>query len=622
MNKDKLNIFILAAGQGERLRPITNHVPKPLISIAGKPAIEYVLENVSRLLYEKIGINAHYKKEALGEWLSGYELKNRIILFNEDDVLGTGGALKNAESFLNTGTFLVHNSDILSDIDLKKLLEHHRSSDNLVTLAVHYYPKFNRLLIDKDGFLENVGAGLKPSSEMAFTGIAIYEPEFLKFLPDGESSVVDAWLKALSTGHRIGTYDVSGCYWTDIGTPSAYASAVFHQLKADGETVYIHPSINRSENVGMQGHVVIEEGCEVQGDVTLNNCILLSGCNVEARRAGPLRKNCIIGPDYQIDLAEKDILDIDDNGRQLIGTGGSDRKYYRMTGSEGSSVLMQCKNDDPDFERQIEYTGFFMHHDIPVPKLIRVEEENKQAVFEDAGDISLYSYLKFPRRTEEIEAVYEKVVDVMAMFHAVATEHVTECPLLQKRIFDREYFRGETSYFIERFVEGNRQIELKQRTELDKELDALAMKADSFSKTVMHRDFQSQNIMVLNGQELRVIDYQGARIGPSAYDAGSMLWDPYHRIEDGMRERLLEHYTGLMKERAGESFTEESFRDSLYVCRLQRHMQALGAYGFLSSVGGKKYFLKYVPEALRLLREDIGLCSDEYPVLNELIMQL
>ena len=116
MNK-KLNIFILAAGLGERLRPITDHIPKPLLPVLGKPALQYVIDNVSSLPFGNIGINLHHKKEDIEEWVSKSTLNEKIKLFHEETILGTGGALKNAEGLLGERTFLVHNSDILSDIN-------------------------------------------------------------------------------------------------------------------------------------------------------------------------------------------------------------------------------------------------------------------------------------------------------------------------------------------------------------------------------------------------------------------------------------------------------------------------------------------------------------------------
>ena len=110
-------------------------------------------------------------------------------------------------------------------------------------------------------------------------------------------------------------------------------------------------------------------------------------------------------------------------------------------------------------------------------------------------------------------------------------------------------------------------------------------------------------------------------MAPPAYDVASILWDPYHRLEDGVRERLIDYYLREMKtDSAG--FHEALFRESLIPCRLQRHMQALGAYGFLSVVKGKKYFLKHVPEALRLLKEESDEAKNDYPELYKLAQDL
>jgi hypothetical protein len=280
-----------------------------------------------------------------------------------------------------------------------------------------------------------------------------------------------------------------------------------------------------------------------------------------------------------------------------------------------------------------------------------VESEKMSAAFEDLGDLSLYSYLKCPREQEESEAVYKRVIDILILMHTVVTNHITECPLLQNRIFDYEHLRWETSYFVDRFVEGIMNIRTKNLSVINDEFHSLAINVDSFPRTVVHRDFQSQNIMISKGRIPRVLDYQGARMGPPAYDVVSLLWDPYSRLNDDMRERLLEYYVKQIKksrtntisnttnppsspfskhsfipplEKGGKGgfFNEIDFKETLLPCRLQRHMQALGAYGFLSKIKGKKYFLKHVSEGLRLLKEDVSLSEDKYPELYNLVMGL
>ena len=126
---------------------------------------------------------------------------------------------------------------------------------------------------------------------------------------------------------------------------------------------------------------------------------------------------------------------------------------------------------------------------------------------------------------------------------------------------------------------------------------------------------------MIHGGVPRIIDYQGARMAPPAYDVASILWDPYYRLADAVRERLLGYYLAELKAHR-PTFDEKAFQETLVGCRLQRHMQALGAYGFLAEVKGKKYFLKHVPEALDLLRADIAESRQDYPELERLIAVL
>ncbi|GAB4538647.1 MAG: hypothetical protein Fur0020_07540 [Thermodesulfovibrionia bacterium] len=550
---ESFNIFILAAGLGERLKPITNHIPKPLLPVMGKPVLQHILERLNDLPFNRIGINIHYMADKIKDWIMDSPYSDRIDIFYEEIPLGTGGALRNASALLRKGIFLVHNSDIISDIDLSGLIEKHISSGNLATLAVHDHPDLNKLIIDRDGNLLGLKGQGQGDDAVAFTGIAVYSPDFLRFLPDGICSVVDGWLNAISKGFKIGTMDVTGNRWHDIGTPLSYAKAIFEMLKECGERSFIHPSSSPP-------------------------------------------------PDH-------------DN--LPIGVGGSDRRYYRIKRDGLSRILMLDKNRE-DFIRNIEYTGFFKRHSVPVPEIIDVDYDRLSIILEDLGDTTLYNWLQCKRMDEEIEDVYKKALDILTLLHTTVTDNVSECPILEKRVFDLEYFRWEGDYFIDRFIRGIKGMDLRGNDAINGELDLLAHRADSFPKTVIHRDFQSQNIMITE-RGLYIIDYQGARIGPPGYDVVSILWDPYHPLDDGMRQRLLGYYIDGMKKRA---FDEDAFIESLKVCRLQRHMQALGAYGFLSIEKGKPHFLRFIPEAIKLLKEDIEDMKDDCRGLYDLIMSL
>jgi len=652
MPKFPINIFLPAAGLGERLRPITNHLPKPLLPIIGRPLIEIILERIASVCDGTIGINLHWRSELIRSWAAASPWKDSITFFPEDPILGTGGALKNAEKFLSGGHFLVHNADILLDINFERLIDTHLRSGNIATLATHKHPKFSNVVVDEHDLLvdvENPGDS-RPDPDtiaikVAYTGIAVYSPDILKFLPTGVSHMTVAWIAAAKAGHRVQTFDVTGAYWNDIGTPASYVASVLDALRETGETVYVS-STAKCGKIVIDGSIVLEAASEVRDGTQLRNCVVMPDARVSGKH-----ENRIIGPDYAVDLREADVqpsthareqkkISLNDplfaryfgvqavtdrseitSDAILIGLGGSDRRYFRLRNNGKTAVLMECSPDDPDYERHLVYTRFFESHAVPVPGLIASDDNHKSALFEDLGDTSLYSYLKLPHDKAHVEDIYRSVLDILVALHGPATTHVHECPRLRDRIFDYDYLRWETSYFLDRFVLGLHRAALNDETALKNELHRLAQKVDAAPRGVIHRDFQCQNIMITPGDIPRVIDFQGARMAPPGYDVASILWDPYYRLDDGIRERLVDYYVGEMKRNAA-GFQEALFRESIIPCRLQRHMQALGAYGFLSVVKGKKYFLKHVPEALRLLKEETAATKNDYPELCKLVHSL
>lgn len=595
----KINAFVLAAGLGERLRPITDNIPKPLLPICGRPVLDLVLERIETLNPERIGINLHHRAFMIKEWLDKHPLRYKIDIFYEDPIFGTGGALKNAEIFLNYSTFIVHNADIVSDIELKRALDFHLSGKNIATLIIHDRPEFNNLLVS-DGMLKGLRSSGINGKAMAFTGIAIYEPEFLRFLSPGYSSVVDAWLRAIEEGYSIGIFDVTGSYWSDIGTPESYARTVFELLKKDGEAIYIAPSVC-TDHVEFNGAVCIESEVKLKKGSSLRNVLALKG-----ELSGSI-ENAIVLDGISISLNEERLFRIP----YLIGTGGSDRRYYRTGNGE---VLMVSKPDDPDFKRHMEYSIFFLNRGVRVARLLRYEEEKKTAIFEDLGDITLYSWLKGKRDLSLIEDMYKKVIDILIKIHRI----IPDDPSPSFRVFDYEHFRWETRYFIERFLKPVQGIDIDE--DMEKEFHELAIMADTYPKRLIHRDFQSQNIMIKNNIPY-VIDFQGARLGPPGYDIASLLWDPYYRLDNALRQRLIEYYMERAKIEMPD-LDKGLFMESLPVLRLQRHMQALGAYGFLSMVKGKRYFMKYIPEAVRLLKEDIFSLRKRFRAINRICERL
>ena len=611
--------FILCAGLGTRLLPITDRIPKPLLPILGRPLLEIILERVSEVVDGHIGINLHWKSDEVESWIRASAWARRVTLFHENPILGTGGALKNAGDFLRGGPFLVHNGDVLSDVALDELFEANRASGDIATLAVHDHAAFNSVGISPDGAFTGLGEWAGSGGRLlAYTGIAIYAPEFLDHLPDGVSHVTQAWEKARAEGRRVGAVDVGGCAWHDVGTPASYARAAFSALEARGERVFVHAEA-RAAGIHSKGLLIVERGADVAAGSRLADGLVLPGARVSASM-----KSAIAGEGFSIPLPEvrmerliENPLLPDGKGRGVpVGQGGSDRSYFRVNMGGISRVLMTCPAGDAQFCEDMEIQAFLIKNGFPVAALLGRDDASASALFEDLGDDRLFDWLKFNRDPAQVEAEYKRILEAVARLHGDIAGKSDELPLFQDRQFDFAHLRWESGYFLERFVLGVCGRDLRHDAELIKDLDRLARRAADFPRTLLHRDLQSQNIMIPPDGGPRFVDVQGMRLGPPGYDIASLLWDPYAPLKDEVRNRLLEFYIRC----AG--LTKEQFLPTLLPCRLQRHMQALGAYGFLAQVKGKRHFLAHIPEALRLLKEETAQARRDYPVLDDLVQAL
>jgi len=273
---------------------------------------------------------------------------------------------------------------------------------------------------------------------------------------------------------------------------------------------------------------------------------------------------------------------------QTAGSAGSGRKYYRMKASRHSLILQQSHSEDLDFERFVRYGKLFSGLELPTPEIYAIDETEKRVVMEDLGSVRLcdaeQSFLYYP-------AVLEKLI-VWQEASEKAFELDSE---LANRIFDEKDYLWETSYFAENY------LSLKEIPEnLNAFFSELAKKAAAQPRVLMHRDFQSQNVM-LKESKIAFIDFQGARNGSIYYDAASLLWDPYMMIPQETVKQLftLWHSANpLLK-----NISLEEAWENFIIASLQRIMQALGAYCFLSEKKGIKSFEKYIEPGAKRLEE-------------------
>jgi NDP-sugar pyrophosphorylase family protein len=222
--------MILAAGFGTRLKELTQKNPKPLILYKKKPMITHVIKRLESFGIKEIIVNSHHFSEQMFKHFQENKYNARINLVVEDKILGTGGGIKNAEQFLkNSGDFLVHNVDVISEIDIKDMYDYHNKNKAYATLALQSRDTTRPLLIDeemniigrksKNGFLrykEPVGN----ENLSGFCGIHFISSNiFNDFEESGFFDIFTEYFKLIGNGEKIIGYNISKTPWKDIGTP-------------------------------------------------------------------------------------------------------------------------------------------------------------------------------------------------------------------------------------------------------------------------------------------------------------------------------------------------------------------------------------------------------------------
>lgn len=225
-----MEVFILAAGLGTRLRPITDSIPKALVEINGIPLLEILLKKLSRHNARHIVINIHHFGSQIIEFLkqnNNFGL-NIEISDERELLLDTGGGLKNASRLLKEENFIIHNVDILTSLDLSSLLDFHTSNGCIATLAVQKRSSSRYFLFDENRILcgwENIKTGEKRITrtpegtlkQMAFSGIHAGSQKLFSLMPPGPVfSIVDFYL-SIAEYHQITYFDHSETSFIDLG---------------------------------------------------------------------------------------------------------------------------------------------------------------------------------------------------------------------------------------------------------------------------------------------------------------------------------------------------------------------------------------------------------------------
>jgi len=287
----KVRAMVMAAGAGTRLRPLTDQVPKPMVPIANRPVLEYTLLNLKRHGITDIILNLHaYPKQIKTYFGDGSRWGLHLEYSYEPELLGTAGGVKNVESFLNRGTFLVMSGDGLTDVDLTALIAFHRARRALATMAVAPVEQrfdYGIALTTPTGritrFVEKPSWG-EIFSNRVNTGIYVFEPEIFSFIskhrPDDFGKHV--WPALLKGRKPIFAWKTSA-YWCDVGSLSEYRRAqkefLEKKLYFRPRLPEIKPGIWAPKYLSLKG-VRVEAPCLIGEDVRIASGVTLGAGTV------------------------------------------------------------------------------------------------------------------------------------------------------------------------------------------------------------------------------------------------------------------------------------------------------------------------------------------------------
>lgn len=331
-----LKAIILVGGEGTRLRPLTNGLPKPMLPVLNKPFLEHTLNYLSHYGIKDIILALSYLPEVIqGYFGDGSKFGVALTYAVEDQPQGTAGAVKNAERFFG-GTFVVLNGDIYTDLNLADMLAFHRQKGAVATIALTQVDNpgaFGVVETDQDRrirrFIEKPAPG-QTSSNWINAGVYILEPEVLNYVPQNSHYMFEKGLFPLliERGDPVYGYQFSG-RWLDMGTPEKYRSlncdlllaegkGISGELKPDGQYVaddapvhptarIIGPAIIASrcrigQRACLRGPVVLGPDCSIGDGATLENSVLWRGVRVGE---GARLEHCVIGDNAEIGAGEQ-----------------------------------------------------------------------------------------------------------------------------------------------------------------------------------------------------------------------------------------------------------------------------------------------------------------------------
>jgi len=306
--------FVLGAGLGTRLRPLTEDMPKPLIPIFQKPLITFVLDHLIAAGVRSFVINTHHRPESFQKFFAEGNYRGYPVeLVHEPAILGTGGGIKNAEGLLSPEHFISYSGDLLTDIELGPLLDEHFRAGNDVTLALRETEHGRDVAIEGRRVVDITNRYGHPG-RYDFAGICIWTREIFERIPSGRVlSYIPVLTEWIGQGGKIGGVVLNERQWFNIGSRPEYLE-VHRMIKGTGWRpeyvsapewpVEVAADAVIDPSARLSGFCSVGAGCRVGGEAILENTILWPGAQIASRSH---LRNCIVRSHRKAEGEHRDI---------------------------------------------------------------------------------------------------------------------------------------------------------------------------------------------------------------------------------------------------------------------------------------------------------------------------
>lgn len=612
--------FILAAGFGTRLRPLTTHTPKPLLPVWGRPILDHTLDLLASWGVDEVVINAHHGREAIRAYVAARRDGpiRRLHFSPEEEILGTGGALANASRFIDDTAFWMINGDILADVSPIPLVDRFEQTKATAILWMHPVRGPRTVRMDGERILD-FNTPRPAASTFTFCGLQLLSPEILEFIPPrGFSTIIAAYRQALDRGRTVLGFPAADSFWADMGTPEAFIDAHRDSLAASREGrpgARFVPAAqtartDRLQRAGVQIHGFLSagKGCRIAPTARIRDSVLMENVTVAPHTSV---KHCIAGPRAPlhgdvsgIAMAVTDASPAVKSAAQAQGWNpaetllmplpprGSARVFSRLRHAGQQVIAIEYSLERPENARFVPNARFLAAAGIRVPRILVDDPTNRTTLVEDLGDVSLLA-LAQSSSAAELYALYERVIASVVQLHTGATAAARACELDLCDPFSPALYAWEHDLFFTHFVQAHLGLRPPDFAPVAAELETLAMSLLQCPDVLVHRDLQSSNILFA-GDQPAFIDFQGMRYGAAVYDLASLLCDPYVSLPLSAQESLMACYA----EQRG--LDQDVFSELFWKAAVQRLVQALGAYGRLGALREVRNFASHIPAAVQM----------------------